>query len=435
MNRNQRPLTSRQLRALEKGQIHEHIDCSPDPLFMLKRQYERGFDKVKPKLPSTVVKNWRDAQALRTGTKSEQNLELAAELERKAARTYQRWLARFASKSLANYVQAIRDHILPLMQTSTDLYEVTRKRIADAVEDGHIFLELRFAPQLHTMEGLTLDQVMAAVNKAVNQAPIPVRLIVCALRHENDKQFVPHNPVHELAALTLKYEEVGVFDLAADEGAYPGVLDWFMPAAVQVQEGGKLVDCHLWEVNDDTSQDRRRLAALYPFLSGLERRRLSSLMKKVAARCAAFSQAKTAEQRLALLDQIDGLLDQAEALIHKSGRVGHGIRGKSQGTYVLEVCPTSNVVTGQVKSFDQHPIGELLRAGKLVTINTDGTLFTQIDLTKEYDKLQKQHKFTLAEFYVCNRIALAASSFSPAVKASIKAKLAAGYRKQLSSKR
>lgn len=427
MNRTQRPLTVRELRELEKGQIHEHIDCSPDPLFMLKRQYEKGFDKVQPKLPPSVVRDWQSAQVLRTDGQPEQ----AVELEKKAARRYQLWLARFASKSLANYVQAIRDHILPLMQTTADLYEVTRKRIADAVEDGHVFLELRFAPQLHTMEGLSLDEVMAAVNRAVNEAPIPVRLIVCALRHEDDKRFVPNNPVEELADLVLKYDEVGVFDLAADEGAYPGVLDWFMPAAVRVQEGGKVVDCHLWEVNSDTNQDRRRLKSLYPFLSGAERRKLSVTMKKVVRLSGLLNQAESAGARLALFDQVSALIDSVKVLIFKSGRLGHGIRGKSQGTYVLEVCPTSNVVTGQVKSFERHPVGNLLRSGKLVTINTDGTLFTRIDLSEEYRKLQKAHKFTLIDFYVCNRIALAASSFNEAIEAAIADKLNASYRAKI----
>jgi len=434
MSRKLRPLRERDMRQLEKGQIHEHIDCSTKPRFMLKRWFEKGFDKVNPKLPRDIVLDWRAAQELRDCRNSRNCAELIDYLETRAALRYQKWLARFASKSLANYVQCIRDHILPLMQTSLDLYEITRDRIADAVEDGHIFLELRFAPQLHTFEGLTLDQVMEAVTAAVKESPIPVKLIVCALRHEDDKKFVPHNPVNELADIAIKYPEVGVFDLAADEAAYSGVLDWYIGPAKRVQAAGKILDIHLGETNALTAAYTSGLKKLYPFLTTADRRRLASTMKQVVALAARLKNTADPDKRLKLFDQIASLLDSIEELIYKSGRIGHGIRGDHQGTYVLGCCPTSNVVTGQVPSIAKHPIGKFLREGKLVTINTDGTLFTLVDLTREYVKLQKAQDFTVIEFYICNRIALAASSFSTEVKAQLKAKLNLGYRRRIGSR-
>lgn len=375
MSKMRHKISARQMRTLPKGQIHEHLDCSLDPRFMVKRWNEKGFETAKVKFPKAVVRDWQAAQALRaTGNGSDNSARIDL-LERRAANAYQRWLARFASKSLANYVQAIRDHVLPVMQTVPDLYEITRKRIQDAVDDGHIFLELRFAPQLHTFAGLTLDQVMGAVIQAVKESPIPVRLIVCSLRHEDDKSIVPANPIAELVDLAIKYKEyVGVFDLAADEHKYPGVLPWWIPEALRARKAGIDLTIHLWETEEPTARDVK------------------------------------------LLNQY-GLR-----------RIGHGVRGNRQGDRILEVCPTSNVVTGQFASFTDHPVDRLYRKGKKVTVNTDGTLFTRTDLTGEYMKLQQYFGWGFDHFYRVNLTAVNASSFPEGVKADLRAKLAAAYK-------
>lgn len=61
-------------------------------------------------------------------------------------------------------------------------------------------------------------------------------------------------------------------------------------------------------------------------------------------------------------------------------RIGHGIgaaQDQSLMSYLrenqigLEVCPTSNWLTGCVASFETHPLGTLLRAGVPVCLNTD----------------------------------------------------------------
>lgn len=61
-------------------------------------------------------------------------------------------------------------------------------------------------------------------------------------------------------------------------------------------------------------------------------------------------------------------------------RIGHGIRAVEDPELVahlvatampLEVCPTSNVRTGVVASWAQHPVVELVERGARVTINSD----------------------------------------------------------------
>ena len=358
-------------RKLPKILIHEHLDCSLRPRTMLELWAELGFETAKLPFPKKVLTLWKAAQELKRCKRRCCNAKLIDELEREAATLYQRYLVKFASKSLANYIRAIVDHILPVMQTSLNMVRITEERIQDAAADGVAAFELRFAPQLHTAGGLTLDQVMEAVIAGIKDAPMPVKLIVCSLRHEN---VLPHNPVKELVDLAIKYKEhVGVFDLAADEHAFPGVLPWWAPEAERARAAGIELTIHLWETEEPTDAD----------IEMLERYNLR--------------------------------------------RLGHGFRGKRQGDRVLEVCPTSNVVTGQVKSIKDHPIGKLFRQGKKVTVNTDGTLFTRVDLTAEYLKLSRAFGWGKKEFYAVNLTALNASSFSEGVKARLRAELAQAY--------
>jgi aminodeoxyfutalosine deaminase len=53
---------------------------------------------------------------------------------------------------------------------------------------------------------------------------------------------------------------------------------------------------------------------------------------------------------------------------------------------VLDVCPTSNVRTGAVASFDEHPLPRLLAAGILCSISTDDPAFFDTDLTREHEE-------------------------------------------------
>ncbi len=51
---------------------------------------------------------------------------------------------------------------------------------------------------------------------------------------------------------------------------------------------------------------------------------------------------------------------------------------------MLDVCPTSNVRTGVVRSLAEHPLPELLAAGVQCTINTDDPAMFGSDLGSEH---------------------------------------------------
>jgi aminodeoxyfutalosine deaminase len=75
-------------------------------------------------------------------------------------------------------------------------------------------------------------------------------------------------------------------------------------------------------------------------------------------------------------------------------RIRHGIRAREDPGLlgeiaargiVLDVCPTSNVRTGVVRSLAEHPLPELLAAGVQCTINTDDPAMFGNDLGTEHE--------------------------------------------------
>src|SRR5262249_12150687 len=149
-----------------------------------------------------------------------------------------------------------------------------------------------------------------------------------------------------LADLAIEYRRhVVKFDLAGDEAANPGVLNWWLKQALRVREvAGIEPTVHLWETNNPTDADVR------------------------------------------LLDK------------HNIRVLGHGFRGHSQASRVLTLCVTSNIVTGQVRCAHEHPIDELFKQGRSVTVDTDGTLFTNTNATLEYLLLNRTFGWKAEQF-------------------------------------
>jgi adenosine deaminase len=356
-----------------KLQIHEHIDCSLRPYSMLDMWSVIGFATSKLTFPAEIVALWQ-AEG-KEGLPANKRGSFVANSRRKAAELYSDWVSSYAKESLNNYLAAIGFHVLPLMHDMGNLTRIVRERIEDAVKDGHIAIELRFAPQLHlgpTGAENSLEDVMKATIAGLKGSPIPIKLIICALRHENGPT------AEKLADLVIEYPVVGKFDLAASETTFPGVLLWWMAAAKRVKAAGKKRTIHLWETNEPTDED------------------------------------------LALLNELDP--DETELSL------GHGVRGRRQGRRVIEVCLTSNVVTGQFATFADHPVDALYRSGVRVTINTDGTLFTQTTLSQEYKLMADTFDWTLADFLASNVVAVEVSSFSATTKKRLIAQLRRNYK-------
>lgn len=99
-------------------------------------------------------------------------------------------------------------------------------------------------------------------------------------------------------------------------------------------------------------------------------------------------------------------------------RIGHGIgaihdpllmKHLRENRICLEVCPTSNWITGCVADLAQHPLPELLRAGVPVSINTDDPAVFGVDLPHELELVRTRMGMSEAEIQLCQRHALDAS--------------------------
>ena len=236
--------------------------------------------------------------------------------------------------SLEEYLQWF-GYSIPLMQTEGALYRVAYELAEDNAKENVRYLEVRFGPILHTEEGLSLEQVIGAVRAGLAQAEedfgIRTGVIVCGLRDRYESASLRQ------AELATEFKGDGVigFDLAGGERGNPA--DVHGAAFYHARKNLLAITIHAGESFGPAS------------------------IRQALFKCGAH-------------------------------RIGHGVtlgqdpdllRYFVDHQIPLEVCPTSNVQTDVVASYEAHPLAEYARAGVPVTINTDNRLFSHTTVTDE----------------------------------------------------
>src|SRR3954463_11498581 len=129
------------------------------------------------------------------------------------------WFTTMAdSGSLVKYLETF-DHTVAVMQTASALTRVARECVEDLAADGVIYAEVRYAPEQHVSDGLSLDDVVAAVQQGFEEGMaatgIQVRQLLTAMRHQARSR--------EIAELSVAWRDRGVagFDIAGAEAGYP----------------------------------------------------------------------------------------------------------------------------------------------------------------------------------------------------------------------
>jgi len=61
------------------------------------------------------------------------------------------------------------------------------------------------------------------------------------------------------------------------------------------------------------------------------------------------------------------------------------MRRVAESRVCLDVCPTSNVAVGAVKSLEEHPLPVLVENGVQVSLNADDSLLFGCSLLSEYE--------------------------------------------------
>jgi adenosine deaminase len=305
-------VTDELLRALPKTDLHCHLDGSLRLATVLDLA-----EQQKVKLPADTPEGL--ARAIHMG-------EICASLE--------------------DYLVAF-DVTLAVLQTEEALYRAAYELAMDCAAENVRYLEVRYAPVLHTRRGLKpttiLDAVLDGLRHAKRETGIKSNVIVCGIRHMDPQTSV------RLAELAVAYKGKGVvgYDLAGAEEGHP---------AREHREAVQLI------LDNNVNVTIHAGEAYGP--------------------------------------------DSIAQAVHKCGahRIGHGVRLRENGdllNYVndhripLEMCPSSNVQTGSVAGFASHPLKFYFDFGLRVTINTDNRLITDTTVTKELSVAHREMGFTL----------------------------------------
>ncbi|MGN5235749.1 MULTISPECIES: adenosine deaminase [unclassified Rhodococcus (in: high G+C Gram-positive bacteria)] len=257
------------------------------------------------------------------------------------------------SGSLERYLETF-EHTVAVMQTPEGLERVARECVVDLAGDGVVYAEVRFAPEQHLERGLSLDRVVEHVLEgfragesevaAASGRRIRVGCLLTAMRHAARSR--------EIAELAVRYRDRGVvgFDIAGAEAGNP-------PSR------------HL-----DAFEYTRAANAHFTIHAG-EAFGLPSIHEAVA-----FCGTDRLGHGVRIVDDITVGSD-GEATL---GLLANYVRDKR---IPLELCPSSNVQTGAVRTIEEHPFDLLARLRFRVTVNTDNRLMSDTTMTREMSRL------------------------------------------------
>jgi len=291
---------------------------------------------------------------LRPATIIELAAEIGHELPAADPESLGRWFVEAAdSGSLERYLETF-DHTVAVMQTAESLRRVARECVEDLAADGVVYAEVRYAPEQHLTGGLTLEEVVEAVQAGFAEGesaaresaerPIVVRQLLTAMRHQARSR--------EIAELAVAYRDRGVvgFDIAGAEAGYPPTR-------------------HL-----DAFEYLQRENAHFTIHAG-EAFGLPSIWEAIQ-----WCGADRLGHGVRIVDDITVAADGTATL----GRLAAYVRDKR---IPLELCPHSNIRTGAAASIAEHPIGLLTRLRFRVTVNTDNRLMSGTSMSHEMGAL------------------------------------------------
>lgn len=307
--------TPQELRSAPKVLLHDHLDGGLRPGTVVELADETGYSG----LPTTDVD------------------ELG------------RWFRDAAdSGSLEKYLETFA-HTCGVMQTEEALSRVAAECVEDLADDGVVYAEVRYAPELFVERGLSLEAVVEAVQdgfergrKAAAERGKQIRVgqLLCAMRQ--------HARALEIADLTVRYRDRGVvgFDIAGPEAGYPPTRN--LDAFEFLREQNAHFTIHAGEAFG--------LASIWEAIQHCGAERLGHGVR--------------------IVDDITTADDGSVSL----GRLAAYVRDRR---IPLEVCPSSNVQTGAASSIAEHPIGLLAKLRFRVTVNTDNRLMSGTSMSRE----------------------------------------------------
>jgi len=251
--------------------------------------------------------------------------------------------------TLPEYIRKF-DITLSVLQTPWALTRAAYELAEDAKQENCLYIEVRYSPILHIQNGMTtmesVDAVLEGLKRAEEDFKIKTGVIICGIRS------ISPDISFRLAELAVAFKNRGVvgFDLAGIEENFPAKNH--KDAFSLILKNNINTTLHAGE---DYGPESIHQAVHY---------------------CGAH-------------------------------RIGHGVRLKEDGdllNYIndhriaLEICLTSNVHTGSVKSYESHPFKFYYDYGLRVTLNTDNRLVSNTTLTKEYMIAHRLYNLGIRDF-------------------------------------
>lgn len=309
------PVTPDAIRTAPKVLLHDHLDGGLRPQTVVELAEATGYRN----LPTS------DADALGV------------------------WFREAAdSGSLVRYLETFA-HTCGVMQDRDALVRVAAECAEDLAADGVVYAEVRYAPELFSERGLSLDAIVETVQEGFQQGieraagagrTIRIGTLLCAMR-QNARSL-------EIAELAVRYRDTGVvgFDIAGPEAGFPPTR------------------------NLDAFEYLRQQNAHFTIHAG-EAFGLPSIWEAIQ-HCGA--------ERLGHgVRIVDDIKVAEDGTIHL-GRLAGYVRDRR---IPLEMCPASNLQTGAAHSIADHPIGLLTKLRFRVTVNTDNRLMSGCTMTSE----------------------------------------------------
>ncbi|EGC36265.1 hypothetical protein DICPUDRAFT_54735 [Dictyostelium purpureum] len=273
-------------------------------------------------------------------------------------------------KSLDHFLEAFQ-YTCKVLQHAYAITRVFYEMCEDAINDGVTYLEVRFSPILHTLNGLSLSEVMEAVCDGLAMAElnlsIKARVIVCGLRH------LDPSVTKDLAEIAWRYRHKGVvaFDLAGSENQFPS--KYHKEAFSIIRNKGINCTLHSGEDSDWTS---------------------------------------------------------VSDSLHYCGahRIGHGIAIQqneellnfvSDRRVPIECCITSNVQIKALPTPGHHPIRKYFDRGAVVSLACDNVTMSNVTLSGEYKLAIDTFDFSVEETLRLVSYSFSSSFIDPPIKQNI----------------
>lgn len=237
-----------------------------------------------------------------------------------------------------------------VMQSKENLKRISFELFEDAAKENVKYMEVRFAPLLHTRKGLTVEEIIQSVIEGMREAEeefdIKGNIILSCMRTMSVESAFE---VVEKGKAFLGKGVVAIDLCASEEEGFCGK---FIEPIALAREYGYKVTIHAGE---------------------------TGIGKNV-------------------LEAVEWL---------GAERIGHGVFIKDceeayqivkEKQVVLELCPTSNVQTKAVNQFSDHPIYDFHKDGIKVTVNTDNRTVSDTTMTKECDIVSNEFAMSAEDY-------------------------------------